>query len=198
MKGARILIWAAALSICLFAVSAEAADFSADMVSMGGGGTQRGKIFMSQDKIRMELPEAVTITRLDKKLIWILMPKDKMYMQQPLQPGNPVPSGEKMKGEIERKLLGKEMLDGRMTDKYQVTYQDGRLKQTVLQWLAPGIAIPVKTAAVDNSWSMEYKNIKIGRQPDALFELPADYQNMSVQMPSMKDLLGDKAKNLLR
>jgi hypothetical protein len=90
------------------------------------------------------------------------------------------------------------MLDGRMTDKYQVTYQDGRLKQTVLQWLAPGIAIPVKTAAVDNSWSMEYKNIKIGRQPDALFELPADYQNMSVQMPSMKDLLGDKAKNLLR
>jgi hypothetical protein len=58
------------------------------------------------------------------------------------------------------------------------------------QWMATDINFPVKTAAVDGSWSMEYKDIKLGSQPDSLFELPAGYQKMSI--PSMPPGVGKK------
>jgi hypothetical protein len=56
------------------------------------------------------------------------------------------------------------------------------------QWISKGIAMPVKMAAVDNSWIVEYKNIKTGKQPDSLFEIPAGYQSFAMGKPSMKDL----------
>jgi hypothetical protein len=49
--------------------------------------------------------------------------------------------------------------------------------------MATDIKFPVKMAAVDGSWTMEYKNIKLGSQPASLFELPPGYNKMAV--PSM-------------
>ena len=51
--------------------------------------------------------------------------------------------------------------------------------------------MPVKTAAVDGSWSQELKNIKMGSQSDSLFELPAGYQKMQMpQLPMMQGMPG--------
>jgi hypothetical protein len=166
-----------------------AEDFSADMISTSRGGIFRGKIFVSQDKVRMESPQSITITRIDKKVMWILMPQEKTYMEQALDPTKTAATSEKVEGEIERKLIGQETIDGRATKKYEVVYNQNGKGETMFQWLADGLKIPVKLAAGDNSWTMEYKNIKIGKQPDALFEVPADYQKFSYQMPSMKDIL---------
>ena len=110
-------------------------------------------------------------------------------MEQSFDPGKVVAFTEKIKGEIERKLLGQETIDGRMTDKYEVVYEVNGKTETMFQWMAEGLSIPVKTAAADNSRTTEYKNIKTGKQPDSLFEIPADYQKFSYQMPSMKDML---------
>jgi hypothetical protein len=164
------------------------ADFSADMINKTKAGVTKGKIFMSKDKTRMETQESISITRMDKKIVWILMPKDKMYMEQAFDPAKATANSEKVNGEIERKLIGQELIDGRKADKYQVTYTQNRKKDTMLQWIASGIAMPVKMAAVDNSWTMEYKNIKTGKQPDSLFEVPAGYEKFSARMPSMKDM----------
>jgi hypothetical protein len=175
--------------ILFLATVVLAEDFSADMINTTKDGIFKGKIFITKDKTRMEVPGSITITRIDKKVVWILMPKDKMYMEQPFDPGKVVATSEKISGEIERKLIGQEIIDGRMTNKYQIVYnQDGK-RETIFQWIAVGLNIPVKIAAGDNSWTMEYKNIKIGKQSDALFEVPADYQKFSYQMPSMKDIL---------
>lgn len=35
------------------------------------------------------------------------------------------------------------------------------------------VNFPVKTAAVDGSWTQEYRNIKMGPQPNSLFEVPS-------------------------
>ena len=51
------------------------------------------------------------------------------------------------------------------------------------QWIATDINFPVKTASVDGSWTTEYKNIKMGGQPDDLFEVPDGYQKST--MPNM-------------
>jgi outer membrane lipoprotein-sorting protein len=180
IMGVLILFWAGL---------AAAEDFSADMVSTSQGAVSKGKIYITKDKVRMEAPGSIAITRIDKKVVWVLMPQDKMYMEQPFDPGAIVGTAAKVSNEIERNLMGQEMVDGKMASKYRVIYDQNGKRTTIYQWFLSGLKIPVKTAAVDNSWVMEYKNIKTGSQPDSLFELPAGYQKFSYQMPSMKDAL---------
>jgi hypothetical protein len=183
------LIGLAAGVFCVFsAASAQATDFSADMINKTGGKVFQGKIFIGQDKTRLETQESISITRMDKKVVWILMPKDKMYMEQAFDPSRAPATSEKVDGEVERKLIGPEVIDGKKADKYQVMYTSKRKKESMFQWISSGIPVPVKMAAVDNSWSMEYKNIKKGKQPDSLFEVPAGYQKFSMGMPSMKNM----------
>ncbi len=175
-------------AIILTAATALAADFSADMVHTSKAGIVKQKLFISNDKSRMETAEAISIIRPDKKVMWMLMPQQKMYMEQSLDPSNIPATSEKYAGEIERTLVGKEAVDGRMTDKYRIVYTAAGTKTTVYQWFAPDLGIPVKTASEDGSWMMEYKNIKVGSQPDSLFELPAGYSKMSLEMPSMDNI----------
>jgi hypothetical protein len=57
---------------------------------------------------------------------------------------------------------------------------DNKEKTAVYQWFLDENEFPVKTAAIDNSWSHEYKNIKQGKQPEELFEVPAGYKKFSM------------------
>ncbi len=163
----------------------SAMDFSADMVTTGEGMTINAKVFVSADKSRMETPQSVTISRMDKKVVWILMPEQKMYMEQAFDPSKAMASSEKVEGEVERTPLGKDAVNGRMADKYKVTYKIEGNKNEMFQWIESGSSLPVKSAAVDGSWSVEYRNIKTGPQPDSLFEIPADYKKFSMNMPDM-------------
>lgn len=166
-----------------------AEDFSADIVNTAGGRSFQGKIFVSKQKTRMEMPGAITIARMDEKVAWVLMPAQQMYMEQPINPATLATSA-KMSGEIERKLIGSDIIEGRKADKYRVVYTDNSGKRWVmLQWFLAGLNIPVKSAAEDASWSMEYKNIKRGAQPDALFEVPVGYKKFSYGMGALKDML---------
>lgn len=179
-----------AMGIALLARLSYAEDFSADMVSSSPEGSFTGKIYVSGEKSRMEMPEAITISRMDKKVSWVIMPGEKMYMEQPLDPHSAASTQEKTGEEIERKAEGKETLNGRSTTKYRVAYKAEGKREEVFQWIDEAAHIPVKTAAVDGSWSSEFKNIKTGSQDQSLFEIPAGYRVMSFDMPDMKNLLG--------
>ena len=168
-----------------FSGAALATEFSADTVTtMQGGQKMSGKMYFKPDKFRMEMKtneEMVMITRIDKKVAWNVMTKQKMYMEMPFDLKNKPKVEEKFAGEIERKEIGSETIDGHPTKKYLITYKAGDKKEQVYQWLATDIKFPVKTSAVDGSWSQEFKNIKMGPQRDSLFEVPAGFQKM--QMP---------------
>lgn len=174
------------ISIFLFGGIAVARDFSADMVSTTKAGVFTGKIFVAKEKTRMETPQAITITRIDKNIVWILMPAQRMYMEQPLKPENVVATTDKMQGEIERKLVGKETIDGKTTNKYRIVYVADDKKETIFQWIADS-GLPIKSAAVDGSWIVEYKNLKTDKQPDILFEIPTGYQKFSLGLPVMPE-----------
>ncbi|MFA6079619.1 MAG: DUF4412 domain-containing protein [Candidatus Omnitrophota bacterium] len=177
-----------------FISQAYASDFSADMVSTTNEGTFKGKIYVSKDRVRMEVPQSITITRMDKKVLWILMPSNKMYMEQPFDPRNIVVATEKMPGEIERKLLGKESVNGVVADKYSVTAEVDGMRESVFQWIEPASKVPIKTMAQDGSWTMEYQNMKMGPSPDSMFEVPPEYQkiNMPVGMEDMPHYAGEE------
>ena len=178
------VLLAMAISIFLFGGIAIAGDFSADMVSTTKAGVVTGKIFIAKEKTRMETAQTTIITRIDKNIVWILMSAQRMYMEQPLKPENVVASTEKMPGEIERKLIGKETVDGKTTNKYRIVYVVADKEETIFQWIAAS-GLPIKSAAVDGRWKVEYKNLKTGKQPDTLFEIPAGYQKFSLGVPVM-------------
>lgn len=170
----------------LFSESAWAVEFSADIVMTSKGEVKSSAIIhFKTDRFRMDMKspaEMTTITRIDKNLVWSIMPREKMYMEIPFDLKNKPMAEEKMEGEIERKQVGAETIDGHPTKKYLITYKRGSSKDQMYQWFATDLNFPVKSAAVDGSWSQEYKNIKMGPQPDSLFEVPSGYKKM--QMPA--------------
>ncbi len=176
------LVLATALLCGTTSVALAAQGFSADIVTAHGQQTMQGKIFVSGEKMRFETAGMATITRMDKKIVWLLMPSEKMYMEQTFRPENIVPSTETFAGEIERTLLGTEAVGGVAADKYRITVQDDGRRHTVLQWLAKDSMLPVKTAAEDGSWWQEYRNIKVGEPDASLFELPEGYKKFSMGM----------------
>lgn len=183
-----------ALGMALGAGAATAEDFSADMVSTSSGETFKAKIYVSGEKSRMEMPEAITISRMDKKVSWVLMPAQKMYMEQPIDARAAAGTQEKINGEVDRSVEGKETVDGKATTKYRVTFETQGKRETVFQWIDEAGHFPVKTAAVDGSWSTEFQNIQTGPQDQGLFEIPAGYQKMSMGMPDMGSMLGNKGE----
>jgi hypothetical protein len=166
---------------------AMAMEFSADTVSTFKGGHEtKGKINYRPDRFRMEIKfqeDMIVITRVDKKVVWNIMPAQKMYMEMPYNFQNKPKVEEKFEGEIERKEVGRETIDGHPTIKYLITYKLNNKTDQVFQWMATDINFPLKAAAVDGSWTQEFKNVKMGPQPESLFDLPAGYQKM--QMPQM-------------
>lgn len=175
------------IGVSLFlTVKASAQEFSADVFSTIEGAAYEGKIFVTKDKVRMEIPGNITITRMDKQVVWMLMPNERMYMEQPFNPRNVAAATEDIPGEIERTFIGEEPVDGRMASKYRVVYETDGKSEAIFQWIDESHGIPVKTAAEDGNWTTEYKNLKIDTQPDSLFEIPEGYNKFSYEMPQME------------
>jgi len=161
-------------------------NFSADFKFMSKAENFAGKIFSSKDKTRMETPEATIITRADKNVVWVLMPGEKMYVEYPLQTKNTVAGFHKLPNEVERKFIAAETVNGQKADKYQVTYTVGSKQDTIYQWIVSGKGLPIKTAAVDNSWSYEYNNVEPSTPEPSIFEVPDPYKKFD--MPSHEDI----------
>jgi hypothetical protein len=169
-----------------------AIEFSADTVmTFKGEQKMLGKMFYKKDMFRMDMksPDDVSmITRLDKKLVWNIMHRERMYMELPISSAKRPMVEEKLEGEIERKLVGKETIDVHPTEKYLVTYKSNGKQEQIYQWFATDIKFPIKTQSVDNSWSQEFRNINIKEQPVSLFEVPSGYKKFQMPegMPMMK------------
>jgi len=175
------------LILSAFVISIFTQEFSADMVTKSKGITTKSKVFIAKDKTRVEMNDpksknaTVMITRLDKKVSWILMPGN-LFMEQAYKPENAVVSKDKMSGEAERKHMGKEKINGVDTDKYKITIVDKNIKSIIIAWFNKD-GFPVKTADEKETWSSEYLNIKKGKQDASLFEIPKGYTKFT--MPKM-------------
>ncbi len=188
MKKILSLLCLCSLGLTL-AGAALATEFSADVVRKGMGRETTSKVYIKDKKVRMDnlagpMGPGYNIVRQDLKVMWMVNPAQKSYFEMPLQGMADVtqqPQGnEKMPGEVSRKELGKEVVDGHPCIKYEINYQFGGQSHSVHQWIAQDLKLPVKTAAVDGSWSVEYKNINKGSQPDSLFEVPSGFQKASM------------------
>ncbi len=170
-----------------------ALEFSSDLVTTSQGQVHTSRIYMKDKKLRTEseMQPGYTIMRGDRNVMWMVMPDQKTYMEMKYDPSKAPKTGERLEGEVSRKLIGSERIDGRSTQKYEITYTERGKTDRMHQWVAADINFPVKMAAVDGSWITEYKNISMGPQPDPLFEVPAGYKK--VGMPGPAKFLGGTA-----
>ncbi len=164
----------------MFAISffslLQAFDFSSDVLFKDKQNTMKGKMYISGLNTRMEMEGMIVISRMDKKVAWMIMPDQKMYMEHPLNRNMVV--SEKFPDETERKLVGQETINGIKADKYLITVKSGNKTEQIYQWLAVSNGLPVKTSDVKGNWSMEMKNIKPGKQNPKLFEIPSGFNKM--------------------
>jgi hypothetical protein len=153
------------------------AEYSADMeVSSDGKPQIAGKVFQSGKKQRMEMAGMVSIMRLDKKIMWQVMPQQKSYMEMAIPERN-VPPTEKNDAEMTE--MGNETVNGVAAAKYKVVSKEGGKKTEGFVWITKE-GIMVKTEGKDEGKTVgsELKNLKIGKQDASLFEIPSGYKGM--------------------
>ncbi|MGE4588772.1 MAG: DUF4412 domain-containing protein [Acidaminococcaceae bacterium] len=182
MRLNKILLIIGFVTYCFFnsVNPVSAMSFSADFYGSEG---QSGKIYIDSSKTRMETNEMISITRYDKMLVWLLMPEEKMYMEQSLNPveinQEHLPSNQTVPDEIERVFISHETINGYASDKYKITINN---QGSHYEWISsdPGLTMSVKTAAIDGSWWNEYRNISLAAPDPSLFEVPSGYTKMNM------------------
>ena len=188
-------LWGIALgTVLLLAASlVQAAEFTATMVTKAGGVEIPGKIYVKENKVRNEVQAggqtSIHILRPDKKVVWIIIPQQKAYVEMPIthtaqQKMMPLTEDQKAK----MKKVGTETINGYACDKYETTMSHQGKPMQVFTWVATDLGVPIKIVSEDGSFSMEYKDIKPGQVADSLFDVPQDYKKMQLPfaMPPSK------------
>ena len=170
-----------------------AAEFSADMMQSSGKTVNKGKLYVKSGKVRQEITSGmkqIVIVRPDKKLVWMLDPVAKTYMKVTgkVIRGLDDPGARARIKEIgTAKPISKETVNGYLCEKRQWVTK-GVPRTTVTEWVSRQLGFALKTEMKDPSSKkvIEYKNIKVGRISDSLFEIPRGYRSLAVPVQPKK------------
>ncbi len=221
MKGKSTwMIWAfTILLVAVFvfeaswALAGKVKAFSADQVYTDSAGKIRntGKIFFASEKMRMEglgmgasssekHNDMVVIVRKDRNLHWMINNNKKAYFERGIDEKE-MESFSGLLKESDVKELGTEKVEGYKCRKRQVTtnveIMGFKNKSQTVQWISDDFPMPLRVRNEDGS-STELKNIKEGRQPDNLFELPSDYTKVSNLFELMDDSSEERPRRKMR
>ncbi len=166
-------------------------EYSADQAISGEGQTFQSKIYHARDKQRMEMSAGgstqIFITRVDKKVSWILMPEQKMYTEFSLGQAPQNAPKDPRECAMETTKAGTETVNGHSTTRYAIkaACPDGS-SYSGSMWTTKDY-IPVKIDATMEGKSgagrrvvVELRNLKIGKQDPALFEVPQGYSKFTI------------------
>jgi hypothetical protein len=157
--------------------SSFAYDLFADTLMIDGGEKQEGTIYVKGEKYRIQRQREAEyiILRHDLGVMWVVIPAGKTYVELPLDSAKTPKIKERNTGEVDRKYVGAEITDGHPASKYEITVREGPKTESFYQWTATDLDFPVKTAALDGSWIVEFKNIRTGVS-ETVFEIPEGYE----------------------
>lgn len=181
------------------------AEYSADKVTQTESVTFEQHVYYTPTKERTEMHGSgknadqmpIQILRKDNKVMWQVMPSQKMYMEYSLD--RPAPNTMKKepadmtKWDFEETVVGEEVMEGVNVTKYKTiaTSTDGK-KFGGFSWRTKeGIPLKVdllyKQGEEKHRMTTELHNLKIGPQDPQLFEIPADYTKFD-----MAGMMGEK------
>ncbi len=162
----------------------SAASYSATRVIDTKEGSVSMQIFHRPDMERVEVEtdggNVTTLVRWDRSQAIQLIPGVNGYMEIPLDRSQV--HGPEDVELIEREKLGTEVVNGHQATKYRAVYAspDGGRGEGMFWFTADNIPIKMDARVEHGGRSdrvrMELKGLKIGTQPDHLFEIPPGYK----------------------
>ena len=171
-------------------MSRPQAEYSADSTIQTEEGTIQQRVYVTPTKERKELLSGggdggVQIFRYDTRVLWILMPSEKMYMENSMS-GGQGQRNDPSQWTYEDTAMGEETLDGIKVTKYKTiaTSTDGK-KYGGFSWRTKeGINLKqdllYKEGNEKKRMYTELKNVQIGRQDPQLFEIPKDFTKLDM------------------
>jgi hypothetical protein len=178
-----------------------AVEYSADQVIEAEDGAMKGRLYYTPTKERREMSQGgqnmVMITRHDKKVLWTVMSEEKMYMETAMKPSTDKTDMSAYK--IEQAPMGQETVNGQSMNKSKIimTHSSGSKMGGFMWTTKEGIMAKIDAISVEKGskdrFKMEQTNIKVGKQPADLFELPRDVEKMDMGgmgMDMMKGMMG--------
>ena len=170
-------------------------EYSADSVLETADVKMQGHVNYTPTRERREMvmgrggEKIFMILRHDRKLVWTLMPSEKMYIEANINQTNSSASPDTSKYKMEHTVIGPETINGISTTKSKVVMTGPKgEKMDGYMWLSKeNIMVKIDATASDKNkkhrFMTELSNLKIGKQDAKLFEIPADYEKLS--MPGM-------------
>lgn len=191
------------LAVPTFAGPGINAEYSADEVVETADGMTKSKVYSTPTMERREMSDGgqqmTTITRHDKKVTWMLMPEEKMYMAMPM--GQSVRKKEDKTDlsayKIEQTPMGQETLNGIVMNKGKMimTGKDGSKMGGFMWTTKEGIIAKMDALSVEQGkkdrFKLEMQNLKIGKQPADLFEIPKGYEKMDMEAMGAMEGMGE-------
>ena len=177
-------------AFALAAARAQALEFSAEFREKLGDEVREGKIYVTDDKSRYEVEgaDSIEITRADQKVMWVIFPKKRVYVEEefwgfPI--GASLENADKRRGggDLTREDLGYETIDTFRLKKYLVTvkYNNGETEDKYYEWYRSDFPIPVKTESLNGYMSYEYRRIKFTTLDPNLFNPPKRYKKVTTE-----------------
>ena len=160
--------------------------FSADMITTYGQQQHRAKLYAIQKAFRIESEEggqrSIIILRFDRKLSWVLLPSEQMYLESALDWGKDlVRAGQDPEAKVEREFLGREPVDRYHCLKYRVRVASQGQVHTGIYWSAEELdGFVVKMLDEKSNAVVIYENIVLGPPDASLFEVPSGYSKITV------------------
>lgn len=163
-------------------------EYSADSTMQTEDGVILQKVYATPTMERREMlmddgETPVLIFRYDTKVMWQLMPSEKMYMEQQVGKSQ---ANDPSQWDFEETVMGDEVLDGIKVKKYKTiaTSSDGK-KYGGFSWRTKdGIAVKqdllFKEGNEKSRLYTELHNLKIGKQDPRLFEVPKDFTKLDM------------------
>jgi len=170
------------IGVCICAVT-YAAEFRADLHVIEERATESGKFYVKSNLVRMEKLEesdqGILIADIQKDITHVLDPKGKRYVEIPKNICGFIPPRAITRNAI-KKHVGSEKIGTYQCKKYQY-FLPNQKKAAVTQWVATAINFPVKACYHDENKCWELTNIKQGQVDDAMFQVPQNYQKVTVK-----------------
>ncbi len=141
------------------------------------------KVYYGKKKSRIEIENSsIMIVRKDKNVIWTIIPKHKIYMEESFDKNQSSLGIDDSK----YKLTGTETINGQLMDKYTADLSPavGNKSQCKgILLVSKSSRTPIRGDLVCGTQTQtitEYKNAVIGDPPADLFEIPEGYKKVSI------------------
>jgi hypothetical protein len=159
--------------------------YTAEQTVNVGGKLRVSMLHVTHDAVRLEDQQGgvITIVRRDRKVIWALLPAQRTYLELPWDSFTPqLAQSEPTAGA--REALGSDEIAGYHCAKARVHMMINGTDHVTFEWTAPELGgLVIKRADPGGKWSVTLSDVRPGPQSAALFDLPTDYDRMS--MPEM-------------